>query len=191
MNVSSVATTGVNVIRPVRCSHPCSAANTQPMCPEIAPNAAAAPTRRSHDVQLRSNRMRIMASSKRAAVTSKVATAPIKTWRTTTGAMGLTIIRRSVLHRARYFRLHRPFLFISRLLVFVALRGSMPRPKAHYSLILKNHRTGKRLKLDLVDLPFATSKSFRVRINGRWAKKLPVASKTAVMRQLRAWWVAH
>ena len=67
----------------------------------------------------------------------------------------------------------------------------MPRPKAHYSLVLKNHQTGERLKLDLVDLPFATSKSFRVRVNGNWAKKLPVANKTAVMRQLRAWWVAH
>jgi hypothetical protein len=52
----------------------------------------------------------------------------------------------------------------------------MPRPKTHYSLALKNHQTGERLKLDLVDLPFASSKSFRIRINGRWAKKLPVAS---------------
>jgi hypothetical protein len=67
----------------------------------------------------------------------------------------------------------------------------MPRPKAHYSLVLKNHQTGERLKLELVDLPFTTSKSFRVRVNGRWAKKLPVASKTAVLRQLRGWWVTH
>ena len=66
----------------------------------------------------------------------------------------------------------------------------MPRPKAHYSLVLKN-RTGQRIKLDLVDLPFAMSKSFRIRINGKWAKKIPVGSKTAVMRQLRSWWVAH
>jgi hypothetical protein len=28
-------------------------------------------------------------------------------------------------------------------------------------------------------------------VNGQWAKKLPVASKTAVMQQLRAWLVAH
>jgi hypothetical protein len=74
---------------------------------------------------------------------------------------------------------------------FVTLRGSMPRPKAHYSLVLKNHQTGEGLKVELVDLPFATSKSFRVRVNGRWAKKLPVASKTAVLRQLRSWWVIH
>jgi hypothetical protein len=67
----------------------------------------------------------------------------------------------------------------------------MPRPKAHYSLVLRNHYTGNRLRLELIDLPFATSKSFRLRVNGQWAKKLPVASKTAVTRQLRAWWVAH
>lgn len=67
----------------------------------------------------------------------------------------------------------------------------MPRPKAHYSLVLKNHYTGEQLRLDLIDLPFATAKRFRLRLNGRWAKKLPVASKTAVLRQLRGWWVGH
>jgi hypothetical protein len=67
----------------------------------------------------------------------------------------------------------------------------MPRPKAHNSLVLKNHQTGKRLKIDLVDLPFAASKAFRLRVNGQWAKKVPVASKTAVMRELRTWWVAY
>jgi hypothetical protein len=67
----------------------------------------------------------------------------------------------------------------------------MPRPKAHYSLVLRNHHTGERLRLELIDLPFAASKRFRLRVNGRWAKKLPVANKTAVMRQLRTWWVAH
>jgi len=67
----------------------------------------------------------------------------------------------------------------------------MPRPKAHYSLVLRNHHTGRRLRLKLIDLPFATSKSFRLRVNGQWAKKVPVASKMAVVRQLRAWWVKH
>jgi hypothetical protein len=65
---------------------------------------------------------------------------------------------------------------MSRVLAFVASKGNMPRPKAHYSVVLKNHQTGERLKVDLVDLPFATRKSFRVRVNGQWAKKLPVAS---------------
>ena len=68
----------------------------------------------------------------------------------------------------------------------------MPRPKAHYSVVLKNHETGEQLKLEMIDLPFTeTARRFRVRVNGRWAQKLPVASKTTVLRQLRAWWVCH
>ena len=60
----------------------------------------------------------------------------------------------------------------------------------HYTLSLINHQTGQRLELELIDLPFP-SRSYRLRINGAWAKKLPVASKSEVMRQLRGWWVAH
>lgn len=60
----------------------------------------------------------------------------------------------------------------------------------HYSLSLINHHTGQELKVDMVDLPFP-ARSYRLRINGEWAKKVPVASKTEVMRQLRQWWVAH
>ena len=68
----------------------------------------------------------------------------------------------------------------------------MPRPKTHYSVVLKNHETGEQLKLELIDLPFSTTtRIFRLRVNGRWARKVPVASKTTVLRQLRAWWVTH
>lgn len=68
----------------------------------------------------------------------------------------------------------------------------MPRPKPHYSVLVKNHKTGQQLKLELVDLPFGTaSRTYRLRVNSRWAQKLPVASKTTVLRQLRAWWVLH
>ena len=66
----------------------------------------------------------------------------------------------------------------------------MSEPDAHYTVSLVNHRTGQQLKLELIDLPFP-ARSFRLRVNGQWATKLPVASKTAVMRQLRQWWVAH
>jgi len=67
----------------------------------------------------------------------------------------------------------------------------MPRPPdAHYTLSLVNHQTGQRLKLEMIDLSFP-SRSYRLRVNGQWARKLPVASKTAVMRQLRSWWVTH
>ena len=61
---------------------------------------------------------------------------------------------------------------------------------AHYTLSLVNHQTGQKLQLEMVDLPFP-SRSYRLKVNGQWAKKVPVESKTAVMQQLRAWWVAH
>ena len=68
----------------------------------------------------------------------------------------------------------------------------MPRPKALYSMAVRNHETGAHLKVELIDLPFATqTRRFRVRVNGQWARKLPVASKTVVTRQLRAWLVKH
>jgi hypothetical protein len=66
----------------------------------------------------------------------------------------------------------------------------MSQSDVHYTLSLVNHQTGHQLKLELIDLPFP-ARSYRVRVNGQWAKKFPVASKTAVMRQLRSWWVAH
>ena len=67
----------------------------------------------------------------------------------------------------------------------------MPRPKAHYSMFVKNHLTGNYLKVELIDLPFADGRRFRVRVNGQWAAKLPVASKTIVAKQVRAWMVKH
>ena len=66
----------------------------------------------------------------------------------------------------------------------------MSKPDAHNTVSLVNHQTGQQLKLELIYLPFP-ARSYRLRVNGQWAKKLPVASKTAVMRQLRQWWVAH
>lgn len=67
----------------------------------------------------------------------------------------------------------------------------MSRPKAHYSLIVKNHLTGARLKVELVDLPFLENRRFKVRVNGQWAKKVPTANKTTVTKQLRAWLVKY
>ncbi|MGI9114529.1 MAG: hypothetical protein DLM52_01110 [Chthoniobacterales bacterium] len=65
----------------------------------------------------------------------------------------------------------------------------MPRPKAHFSLLVKDHLTQKQLKVELVDLPFADGRRFRVRVNGKWAAKVPVASKTMVLKQVRGWLV--
>ncbi len=64
----------------------------------------------------------------------------------------------------------------------------MPRPEAHYTLSLINHQTGERLKVELIDLPFPGTRSFHIRVNGQWARKVPVASKTIVAKQLAVGW---
>ena len=65
----------------------------------------------------------------------------------------------------------------------------MPRPTPHYSLVVKDHVTREQLKAELIDLPFSDGRRFRVRVNGKWAQKLPVASKSLVFRQVRSWLV--
>jgi hypothetical protein len=67
----------------------------------------------------------------------------------------------------------------------------MSRPDVHYTLGLFNHETGDRLKIELIDLPFPGTRSYRIRVNGEWARKLPIGSKTMVAKQLRAWLVKH
>jgi hypothetical protein len=65
----------------------------------------------------------------------------------------------------------------------------MPRPKSHYSMLVRNHVTGERLKVELIDLPFVDGRRFRIRVNGQWARKVPVASKSQVLQQVRSWLV--
>jgi hypothetical protein len=67
----------------------------------------------------------------------------------------------------------------------------MALPNAHYTLELINHETGDRLKIELIDLPFPGARSYRIRVNGEWARKVPLASKTVVAKQLRGWLVKH
>jgi hypothetical protein len=43
-------------------------------------------------------------------------------------------------------------------------------------MVIKNHVSGTRLKVELIDLPFATDRRFRVRVNGP-------ASSMAMARQ--------
>jgi hypothetical protein len=50
---------------------------------------------------------------------------------------------------------------------------------------------GSRLKVELIELPFANERRFWVRVNRQWAPKVPVASKTIVTRQVRSWLVKH
>ena len=67
----------------------------------------------------------------------------------------------------------------------------MPRPKPHYRVVVSNLQTQQQLKIELVDLPFVSERTFRLRVNRKWARKVPVGSKTTVLRQLRGWWVSH
>ena len=71
------------------------------------------------------------------------------------------------------------------------VEGRMPRSKPHYRMVVTNLQTQEQLRIELVDLPFVAGRSYRLRVNGKWARKVPVGSKTTVLRQLRAWWVAH
>jgi hypothetical protein len=43
----------------------------------------------------------------------------------------------------------------------------MPRPKPHYRVIVSNLETKERVCVDLVDLPFASGRRFRLRANGK------------------------
>jgi hypothetical protein len=58
-------------------------------------------------------------------------------------------------------------------------------------VIVKNHRTREKLKVDLIDPPLATVKAFHIRVNGKWAQKVPWASKSKVMAIVRQWLVQH
>ena len=49
----------------------------------------------------------------------------------------------------------------------------MSQSDVHYTVSLVNHQTGQQLKIELIDLPFP-ARSYRVRVNGEWAKKVPV-----------------
>jgi len=41
----------------------------------------------------------------------------------------------------------------------------MSCPFPHYSLLLTNHETGERLKIELIDLPFPGARSYRIRVH--------------------------
>jgi hypothetical protein len=58
-------------------------------------------------------------------------------------------------------------------------------------VVVTNLETRDQLRIELLDLPFATGRSFRLRVKGKWARRMPVGSKTKVLEQLRRWWVYH
>ena len=52
---------------------------------------------------------------------------------------------------------------------FPSSKGSRPRPKARFSVVVRDHKTDKQLKVEMVELPFAEWRRFRRRVNGKWA----------------------
>jgi hypothetical protein len=58
-------------------------------------------------------------------------------------------------------------------------------------VVVSNLETGDQLRIELLDLPFATSRSFRLRVNGKWARKMPIGSKTGILQQLGLCRVTH
>jgi len=101
----------------------------------------------------------------------------------------LTSYRRRTIRARENFSVHGQESHFARREEVERIEGMMPRPKAHYSLVVKNHSTGKQLRVELVDLPFSENRRFRLRVNGQWARKLPVASKSVVLHQVRSWLV--
>ena len=62
--------------------------------------------------------------------------------------------------------------------------------KSRYSVTVKDHRTGERMKVELVDILWVPNR-FEIRVNGKWAKKVPVASLSTVLALVRKWLVAQ
>ncbi|MDQ3115451.1 MAG: hypothetical protein M3Q86_02395 [Verrucomicrobiota bacterium] len=53
-------------------------------------------------------------------------------------------------------------------------------------MTVSNLETREQLEIELVYLPFVSGRTFRLRVDGQWARKVPVGSKTTVLRQLRS-----
>lgn len=54
---------------------------------------------------------------------------------------------------------------LARLEAVGEIERGVRRPKAHYSLVITNHDTGARLKVELIDLPFLNARRYRLRVN--------------------------
>jgi hypothetical protein len=68
-------------------------------------------------------------------------------------------------------------------------------------MLIKNHESGARLKVELIDLPFPRVRQFRVRVNGQWGAEGAggppsfyygvAGEQTIVTKQVRGWLVKH
>lgn len=62
----------------------------------------------------------------------------------------------------------------------------MPQSLARFRVSIKDHRSGDRLKLELIEaLGISSERRYRIRINGRNAAKLPEGTLTEVFDRLR------
>ena|GEM_PF-5130810 len=64
----------------------------------------------------------------------------------------------------------------------------MARKKARFRISIKDQRTGKSLKVELIDADHLFRPGlYDVRVNGRAAAKIPQANITEVFDRLRRW----
>jgi hypothetical protein len=66
----------------------------------------------------------------------------------------------------------------------------VPKTLARFRVSIKDHKSGDRLKVELIEAPGAWSeRRYRIRINGRNATKIPEGTLTEVFDRLRRWMV--
>ena len=63
-----------------------------------------------------------------------------------------------------HFRVYGEIAFVAGHFWVVSIGDDMPCPDAHYTLSLINHKTEERLKIELIDLPFPGTRSYRMRV---------------------------
>ena len=68
----------------------------------------------------------------------------------------------------------------------------MGRPGARLRLSLKDQKSGESLKVELIDSPgLWGERRYRVRVNGKAAKKVQDVTLTEVFHRLRGWLVSR
>jgi len=68
----------------------------------------------------------------------------------------------------------------------------MPTARARFRISIKDHHTGEELKVELVDAPgLWGERRYTIRLNGKPATKVKVATLSEVFHRLRRWTVAR
>ena len=68
----------------------------------------------------------------------------------------------------------------------------MPTARARFRISIKDHHTGEELKVELVDAPgLWGERRYAIRVNGKPATKVKVATLSEVFHRLRRWTVAR